>query len=525
MAPLNRLYSWVMFANRHLCLLGVLALVTLGTPYRAIGQSTPTPFSARTTLDHLFLRELRTQGIQPAHLCSDAVFLRRAYLDLTGTLPPAKRAENFIQDPSPTKRADLVTALMQQDAFVDYWTLKWCDLLRVKAEFPINLWPNGVQAYARWIHDAVAQNMSYDTFARTLLTSSGSNFREPAVNFYRAVQGDEPATLASAVALTFMGTRLNHWPTEQRTQFETIFSQMAFKGTAEWKETIVYHDPAPHAPLAITFPDGLALTVPAGQDPRSVFANWLLSPGNPWFARNIANRTWSWFFGQGLIHEADDIRPDNPPVHPKVLKYLETELVNSGYDLRHLFSIILNSNTYQQQSQPRASLPDATRWFARYPLRRLDAEVLLDALCDFSGHHDTYSSQIPEPFTFIPTKNRNIALTDGSITSPFLKMFGRPGRDTGLESERTRGITKDQRLHLINSSHVFNKINRSEKAFHSSKRPDHALNQLYLTILSRYPTEKERAVAAAYMKTARGRSGKQDLLWALVNSKEFLYQH
>ena len=482
------------------------------------------PFSPATALDHVFLDGLKPHKVTPAKRCSDAVFLRRVYLDLTGTLPSATVAAAFIKESDPTKRARVIDELMTRDTFVDYWTLKWCDLLRVKAEYPINLWPNGVQAYARWIHDAVDSNMSYDTFSRLLLTSSGSNFRTPAVNFYRAVQGETPDRLASAVALTFMGTRLERWPEEQRTAFETIFSRVAFKGTAEWKENIVHLDPAPHPPLGITLPDGLTLRIAADQDPRVAFANWLLSPGNTWFARNIVNRTWAWFFSRGLIHEPDDIRPDNPPVHPRMLQYLEREFVSSGYDMRALFRTILNSSTYQQSATPTAPLPEATRLFARYPIRRLDAEVLLDALCDFSDQHDVYSSQIPEPFTFIPRKNRNIALTDGSITSPFLKMFGRPGRDTGLESERSRDITKEQRLHLINATHIANKISRSWKLMGG----DHnraPLDTLYLSTLSRYPTARERKVAADYMTLHRGNQGKQDLLWAVINAKEFLYQH
>ncbi len=502
----------------------LLCLAPGATTQAAQPEGGGKPFLPRTELDHLFLDELGKQGLTPAPLCTDGEFMRRAYLDLIGTLPPAAEARQFLKDDDPAKRARLVDELLAHERFNDYWTLKWCDLLRVKAEYPINLWPNGVQAYARWIHECLVANMPCDAFARALLTSSGSNFRTPAVNFYRALQGNSAAELASVVALTLMGTRLETWPEAERTQFEAIFSRVAFKGTAEWKETIVHLDPAPAPPLKLTLPDGVTLTCPSDKDPRVVFADWLLDPENEWFARNLTNRAWSWFFGRGLIHETDDIRPDNPPVHPQVLKYLEKEFARTGYDLRYLFRIIVTSAAYQQSCVPTAAAADATRLFARYPIRRLDAEVLLDALEDFSGNHDHYSSQIPEPFTFVPDTHRNIQLTDGSITSPFLKMFGRPARDTGLEAERSRQITKEQRLHLINSSHIMNKLNRSGRLSQGKTR-DEQLDSLYLATLTRYPTPQERTVARDYLSRGGKRSGQQDLLWALINSKEFLYQH
>jgi len=378
-------------------------------------------------IDTLVMANLRKQGIQPAVLCTDQVFVRRVYLDVTGTLPEPEEIRKFFENKSPSlrKRAGLIHSLLQRDEFADYWSLKWGDLLRIKAEFPINLWPNAVQAYHR----------------------SGSNFRVPQVNFYRAIQGQEPSAIANAVALTFMGVRLDNWPEAQRSNMETFFSRVAYKGTAEWKEEIVFLDPAATGPLKAVFPDGTTVQIKPGEDPRRVLADWLISPDNPWFARNIVNRIWSWLMGRGIIHEPDDIRPDNPAVHPKVLAYLEAELVKSKYDLRHIFRLILGSATYQQSSIPAANYTDAETWFACYPVRRLEAEVLIDALCWISQTQETYSSPIPEPFTFIPGNNRTITLADGSITSQFLEMFGRPARDTGLESERNNQPTDSQRLH------------------------------------------------------------------------------
>jgi hypothetical protein len=482
-------------------------------------------------IDTLVVATLHKQGIAPANHCSDAVFIRRVYLDVIGSLPEPQEVRGFLQDSRSDKRAALIDALLQRDEFADYWSLKWCDLLRVKAEFPINLWPNAVQAYHRWIHDAVRENMPYDRFARELLTSSGSNFRVPQVNFYRAIQSQEPSAIAGAVALTFMGVRLEEWPQDRRAGMEAFFSRVAYKKTAEWKEEIVYLDPAAVEPLEAVFPDGVAVQVQPGKDPREVFADWLIAPGNPWFARNIVNRIWAWLLGRGIIHEPDDIRPDNPAVHPQLLAYLEKELVKADYDLRHIYRLILNSRTYQQSSIPRSEDPKAEALFACYPARRLEAEVLIDALCWISGTGESYSSAIPEPFTFIPEENRSVELADGSITSQFLEMFGRPPRDTGLESERNNQITDEQRLHLLNSTHIQDKIERSSRLnalIRTAKGNRRMLiTVIYLNILSRYPTQEELAAAGEYFQTQgiNFRQATNDLVWALVNTKEFLYRH
>jgi len=492
---------------------------------------TNAPYTPRNRIDTLVMGTLRDKGIKPAKLCSDAVFVRRVYLDVIGTLPEPQEVRSFLQDSRPNKRAALIDTLLKRDEFADYWSLKWCDLLRVKAEFPINLWPNAVQAYHRWIHDCLKQNMPYDQFVREMLTSSGSNFRVPQVNFYRAIQGHEPSAIAAAVALTFMGVRPENWPAERRSGMEAFFSRVAYKTTSEWKEEIVYLDPAPTEPLQAVFPDGVAVQIPAGQDPRMVFADWLIKPENPWFTRNMVNRLWSWLMGRGIIHEPDDIRPDNPPVNPELLAYLEKELAKADYDLLHIYRLILNSWTYQQSSIPRSQSPDAEALFACYPVRRLDAEVLIDALCWISGTQESYSSAIPEPFTFIPEENRTIDLADGSITSQFLEMFGRPARDTGLESERNGQPSDEQSLHLLNSSHIQDKIERSTRlnaAIKTAKNNrDTLVNLVYLNILSRYPTRAELTTAQDCFQT-KGVNFKQatnDLAWALINTKEFLYRH
>ena len=476
--------------------------------------------------------------MQPATVCSDGVFVRRAYLDIIGTLPSGYEAREFILDRSANKRRALIDRLLERDEFADYWAMRWSDVLRIKAEFPINLWPNAAQAYHRWIRTCIKDNTPYDQMVRQMLTSSGSNFRVPPVNFYRAMQNREPAGIAQTVALTFMGTRADKWPKERLAGMAAFFAKVGYKSTAEWKEEIVFFDPGQTnvtgtnamAIGATVFPDGVAAHLLPDQDPREVFANWLIDPRNPWFTQNIANRIWAWLLGRGIIHEPDDARPDNPPSNPELLSFLQQELMAHHYDLKHLYRLILSSRTYQLSSIPTADSPEGDANFSHYPLRRLDAEVLIDAIDKITGATENYSSAIPEPFTFIPENKRSITLPDGSITSTFLEMFGRSPRDTGLESERNNRPTAEQRLHLLNSSQMQRKIEQSPMIKNltvAGKGPREIASGVYLGILSRFPTEDELKVVDAYFqagKVAR-RDAAVDLVWSLINSAEFLYRH
>jgi len=562
------------------------ALLTAVVVVLAIGLRATTPETAtnvfessaapipESQVDKFVFADLSRLDMHPV-LCSDAVFVRRAYLDVIGTLPSAKEAREFIQDPdAKNKRRRLIDRLLQRNEFADYWAMKWGDILRIKAEFPVNLWPNAAQAYHRWVHTAIAQNLTYDKFAREMLTASGSNFRVGPVNFFRAIQNRTPEGIASAVALTFMGTRAEYWPTNRLADMKAFFAQIGYKPTSEWKEEHVFWDPlgsstiegnsapgraaisavgpvpnsgSPPATPSRTngisrrarFPDGTEIELPPNRDPREVFAEWLITPKNPWFTRNVVNRVWAWLSGRGIIHEPDDIRDDNPPSNPALLAYLEKELVASRYDLKHLYRLILNSQTYQLSSMPRFDTPEAAAHFASYPLRRLDAKVLIDAINKITGSSDLYTSPIPEPFTYIPADKPAIAIADGSITSPFLALFGRSARATGMENERNNKPVPAQWLHLLNSSHIQRKLEQGPKLkaiFDSGRPPPEIVEELYLTILSRFPTPEEVENAEAYGTPATanqpGRTSGQkrredwvDIAWALINSAEFLYRH
>jgi hypothetical protein len=373
--------------------------------------------------------------------------------------------------------------------------------------------------------------MPFDEFARTLLTASGSNFREPPANFWRAVQSRQPEALASTVALTFMGARAERWPARQLADLSAFFSNVGYKATGEWKEEIVFFDPekAP-APQTATAPDGRVVTIPPGEDPRRAFAAWLTTAPNPYFTRAIANRVWSWLMGHGIVDAPDDIRPDNPPSNPALLALLEQELVAAHYDVKALFRLIMTSQTYQRASS--GAVPSDARAaanFAAYTSRPLEAEVLIDAIDQITGATEEYSSQIPEPFTFIPEDRRTISLADGSITSPFLKTFGRSPRDLGIEAERDSRPTAAERLALLNSSQLQGKLDRSawlQGLVRSGGAPQSVVTNLYLTILSRAPAEHELQAALTYAQTANvnRRAVVLDLAWALMNTPEFLYR-
>ena len=484
-------------------------------------------------IDSLVFGKLTQLHIAPANLCSDAVFVRRVYLDVIGTLPTAAEAAGFISDIRPDKRAILIDRLLERPEFADYWGMKWDDLLRVKAEFPVNLWPNAAQGYDHWVRDCIRENIPYSQFARELLTANGSNFRAPQVNFYRSAGSKDPKAIAHAVAQTFMGQRTAGWPKEKLDAMAAFFSQIGFKPTGEWKEEIVYYtgfDQSKAVTGKALLPDGTPVTFTPGKDPREVFADWLIYSRNSPFATNAVNRIWYWLMGRGIIQEPDDIRPDNPPSNPELLSWLARELVSSNYDVKHIYRLILNSRTYQLSCIPATQDPRAAACFAYRPLRRMEAEVLIDALDQITGATEEYSSMVPEPFTWMPMDERAMCLPDGSITSSFLDLFGRPPRDTGLLSERSDHPTSGQRLHLLNSTHVLAKLTTSKKLnglFLMDPAPGDVIRQLYLTILSRYPSDEELGAVRDYAKAgeAKGWQVWYDLSWALLNSAEFAYRH
>ncbi|MFA7232044.1 MAG: DUF1553 domain-containing protein, partial [Victivallaceae bacterium] len=482
---------------------------------------------ADTQVDRLVLNELQKENIESAALSSDAVFLRRIYQDLTGSIPDLQTTKSFLNDKSPNKRAKLIDSLMKTEGYCDYWTLKWGDLLRVKSEFPVNLWPNATQAYHRWIYNAIKTNMPYDEFARKLLLASGSNFRNPEANFYRALANKTPEGFATVAMLTFMGTRFEKWPDAERENITNFFSKVKYKSTNEWKEEIVYTDFNPGKTIFTKLPNGELKKITADEDPRDVFVNWLVSADNPWFARCAVNRIWYWLMGRGIINEADDIMADSEPSNRALLNYLEQEFIKSGFNTQHIIRLIVNSDTYQQSFIPRSKSPRAEALFAYYIVQRLDAEIIIDIIDSLGaeGQKEKYISLIPEPFTYVPVENQTISLSDGSISSQFLSNFGRPARDTGRLSERQNVSSDSQRLFMLNSNYVNQKLWWAIKKY-TLQQPQ-ALSTVYLLLLNRYPSAQEEKTIGTYFKDNKINSYQivSYTFWALLNSKEFLYHH
>jgi len=465
----------------------------------------PSPVKIVSEIDRALAKDWERNGIPVPAEASDAVMVRRLHLGLAGRLPTPKEARDYIASKAPDKREKLIDRLLVSDGFADYWAMHWSDALRVKSEFPINLWPNAVYGYHRRIRKFLADNEPYNHFARSLLTAEGSNFRTPEVNFYRATADRSTAGIASVVVRTFLDDNLAALPEGEQKIWTDRFAPVRFKKTKEWKEEIVYWEPDV-----------------SGSDSRAQVADAVVS--HPDFSRAAVNRAWGWLFGRGL-------RPENDgelPVNPELLDALASEFERSGYDFRALCRNIVNTAAYR--AAPFGERADAELRFAAFPVQRLDAEVLDDAISDLSGIPSRYSSVIPEPFTYLPPEQRSVDIADGSITSSFLILFGRPARDSGLLSERNNSVTAAQRLQLFNSGELYRKLGKVAQREEMKKLPmPKRIEELYWLFYSRPPTAEEtRTLLDFFNRLPRGRSKwtfPQEICWILVNSREFLYQH
>jgi len=505
-------------------------------------------FEPASKIDELVLANLEKLGMPPAEACSDEVFLRRVFLDATGTLPSVKEAREFLSETNPDKRNPLIDSLFEREEFVEFWTLKWADLLRIKAENPVNLWPKGAETYYQWVYQSVAENKPYDRFARELLTATGSDFRSGPSNFFRAVSSREPRTYGESAALVFMGARLScarchghpdeSWDVEDGLGMGAIFAQVKLKLTDEWKEQITYRDPSQTlrhprtGQLVRPCPLGSQpLKTAPGADPRVDFAEWLTAPENPWFARNIANRVWYWLLGRGIVHEPDDMRSTNLPENPALLDYLAQELVDNDYDLRHLYRLILRSRTYQTSSVPHPLSQNGGNHFAYYNARRLTAEQVLDALAQVTettrGDWGKFGRPTLAPITSIPADIKAISVSDGSAECTIASFLGRPARATGFESERGTQLDRDYVEFLANSTEVAAAINASQRIkrlVQANTSDAEIVDELFLAALSRFPRESEKQKMVDYLvekKSSRSEAVK-DLLWAVLNANGFL---
>ena len=443
--------------------------------------------------------------------CSDEIFLRRAYLTVTGALPTPSECVDFFEDSNPNKREVLIDRLIKSELGLKYMQMRWGDILRIKSEFPSNLWPNGVQAYNRWIYEQLMNNVPYDKMVRGLLLSSGSNFRSPAANFYRGFQKRSSRNFYDNINLLFLGNR------ECDDNGNICFSQIKFKSTKEWKEEIVYLDIHKKVPYQdIELEDGTMFKLRADSDWREPYVNWLTSDRNRRFAEVMANRMWFWVFGRGIVHEPDNWTEENRPVDPELLNSLTDYFIASKYDMQALLKRILLSEQFN-------SVDD-------FVPQRLPAEVIVDALASVTGVWSTYTSRVPEPFTFYPPRTRATHLGDATVSSSELELFGKVSRDVSLESQRNNGITSRQLLYLMNSSELEGRIRKSQilqRIYVNSANIEQLADSITLLVLSRRATADEVAMYSDYM--AKNELPLMevaiDIMWMQLNSNEFLYNH
>ncbi|HVW02441.1 MAG TPA: DUF1549 and DUF1553 domain-containing protein, partial [Planctomycetaceae bacterium] len=477
--------------------------------------------------------KLQKLHIHPSGSASDAEFLRRVSLDITGRLPAADEARAFLNDQRTDRRARLVDDLLRRPEYADYWALKWSDVLRVDRQ---TLGHRRAQAYYRWIRDGFASNKPWDQFCRELLTADGPLNDAPAASFYKVV--NQPGAQASTVSQAFLGIRIecaqcHHHPFDRWSQadylgMQSFFTQVSLASNSSGERLVTSTDRATTHPRtgATIFAYALGTAMPEAQpagDRRRLLADWMTSPENPWFARNLVNRVWAHFLGRGLVDPVDDVRLTNPATNEELLDALARHFVEHHYDIHDLIRTITSSRVYQLSSTPNAANERDEQNYSRAYLKRLDAEVLLDAVCQTTG--------VPEKFPGVPSGSRAVQLWDSQVPHYFLKLFGRPSRVTACECERTVEPSVAQVLHVLNSPEIQGKLShaggRIAEWSRSGAEPASLVDELYLTFYSRFPESEERAAGIAHLQRtdANRQQLLEDLAWSLLNTPEFLFNH
>ncbi len=528
----------------------VLAFLTVPYP-NDVPAETVAAAPRRNLLDEHVLAKLAALRVPPSPRCDDATFLRRAYLDTIGTLPTADEARAFLADPAADKRDRVIDALLNRPEYVDYWTYKWADLLLLSGE---RLRPKALETYYKWIRQRVAANQPWDEFVREIVTATGSTHENGAANFYALHQ--DPEMMAETTAQAFMGLSIqcakchNHplekWTNDQYYAFANMFSRVRAKGWGgDYRGgdglRVVYTDtqgeliqpsrgtPQPPAPL-----DGLPLPLEATADRRLTVAAWLTAPENPYFTRAVTNRIWANFFGVGLVEAVDDLRATNPASNEELLAAASQFLVENRYDLKTLMQAILRSEAYQRASTTRPENQADERFYSRYYVKRLKAEVLLDAIAQATQVPTDFKAATPDnrnPGKPIPEIKRAIQLPDAYVESYFLTTFGKPDRLITCECERSNEPSMTQVLHLYNGDTVNKKLQSAGSAAEKAvAEADNAkiVEDLYLAALSRLPTDDEKQKLISELSSAPAderRQAIEDLYWSVLTSREFLFNH
>ncbi len=532
---------------------GQIALARITSPWPSV---IPDEVFARTpkrnVIDKRVIEQLRRLNLKPSKPSSDSEFIRRVYLDVVGMLPTPQETKAFLADTSETKRDDLIEKLLAQPEFVDYWAYRLSDLFLISSK---KLRPLALKAYYDWLRGEIEKITPWDQLVRQVVAAKGDTLKNGAANFYSIHQ--DPETMAENVSQAFMSLSINcakchnhpleKWTNDQYYSFANLFARVRAKGwggdarSGDGARTLFIADrgdliqprtgkPQPAAPL-----DGQAIASDSTEDRREALADWLTSPENPYFTRSIANRVWASFFGRGIVEPVDDLRISNPASNEPLLQAISEHLVKNDYDIKSLMRLILRSETYRRSSTPLPENEGDQKYYSRYYPRRLMAEVLQDAITSVTRvspkyNRITLSDGSTEGTSLYREGTRALQLSDSSVTSYFLKTFGRNEREITCECERSNKPSMVQVLHLSNGDTLNNNLRSKQSRVNTmiTQSNGDIIDEAYLLCLSRRPSDSERKrlqnIFEVTPETER-RGVVEDLFWALMTSREFLFQH
>ncbi len=495
------------------------------------------PVAEHNYVDTLVFNKLRTLRLLPSGLCSDEVFLRRVYLDVVGMLPVRAEYDRFMADPSPNKREKLVDELLSRKEFVELWVMKWAELLQIRSDDNKNVSYKSTLNYFNWLQEQIAANVPFNLMIRDLLSASGGTFSNPATNYFQIEQ--DVLKLTENVAQVFMGMRIqcaqchNHpfdrWTMDDYYSFAAFFSQVGRKNGEDPRERIIFdrgEGEVKHPVDGRVMPPrflGGALADLKGRERRPALAEWLASPENPYFARNVANLVWAHFFGSGIIDAVDDVRVSNPPSNPELLDELGRRLTSYNYDFKRFVRDLCLSRTYQLSTQVNATNELDERNNSKGAIRRIRAEVLLDVISEVT--------ETPNKFRGLPLGARAVQIADGRLNNFFLTTFGRASRETVCSCEVKMEPNLSQALHLLNGDTVSGRIAQGgivKRMLDKGMTPAQVVEDLYVRALARKPSQAQLDKLLADVKTgdkARIVGDLEDVFWALLNSKEFIFNH
>lgn len=526
---------------------GRVAVFSASVPLGALVDGVPV---SKNFVDDFVFGNLKEIGVPPSPVCDDATFIRRVTLDIAGRLPTDAEAKTFFANQDSDRREQVIDGLLRSPEYADFFANKWTAMLKNRRDDASDMTSNF--AFYAWVRDSLLANKPYDQLVRELLAATGTVIANPPVAWYKRVK--EPKQQLEDVAQLFLGVRMqcaqcHHHPFERWSQDDyyslaAFFTQVGRKPSATRGEDLIFHKRG--MAVATNIKSGAALKPAAlgdaiaeiapDEDPRLKLADWMSNPQNPFFAKAVVNRYWKHFLRRGLIEPEDDIRDTNPPTNPELLAALEQHFVESGFDLKELVRVITRSNAYQLSSVPNEFNIADEQNYSRYYPRRLQAEVMLDAIDDLTGARTDFPN--------LPSGTRAIALPDNSYNnaSPFLKVFGRPENESVCECERIQSSSLAQSLHLMNAGDIKGKLatggGRADRLAKSESPVEDRIRELYHVAFSREPREDEMKVAVEYLTEPQvDTAGNpinpqtttvnsfQDLIWALINTKEFLFNH